>query len=131
MRISSKEREEFVAFMVANRGKLATLEAVDLAREAMKLACASQRWAETECSRYISDGEKARGDKANARRDARMAEIARELGMTLEVQGDPRGAIYRLDRRHVPSVGWSARALEMQSAERCELRKVRAQEGAR
>lgn len=139
MRISRQEREEFVAYVVGHASGDAARDgvvfhysdALALAREAMRIACASQRWAETECSRYVGDGEKARGDKADARRDARMAEIARELGMTLEVQGDPRGSIYRLDGRAVPSVGWSARVLEMQSAERCERRKVRgqAQEG--
>ena len=121
MRIPSKEREEFVAFVVSARGFATQGEAVDLAREAMRLACASQRWAETECSRYIGDGEKKRGDAYNAKRDARMAEIATYLGMTLEVQGDPRGAIYRLGGRAVPSVGWSVREIDM-IASRCESR---------
>lgn len=115
------ERQEFIVAVVkmaqekpllTEDGAVVGIDAIGIARSAMRLATSEQKWCEIECSVNVDDAECAKQERKSERRRETMREIALWLGVELEVSGDPRGAVYRLGGVAVPADGYTAEQIE-------------------
>jgi len=107
-----KWREEFIAEFSRAFPNAAYRYPLGFLRE----ATAEQRWNEISCSIDVGEAETARQERRETARHKRVEAMAREIGATIEWQGDPRGCPFAVklgDRLiYVPGRGLPARCFQ-------------------
>lgn len=111
--IPRRERENFVAWLMHKAKPGSHPDSVArIAAELMRLATEEQRWMEAYCSVDFDDATHNKNVAKSARRDGRVAELAGDLGLSMETQGDPRGVAYTVGGIPVPAEGYTGDQIE-------------------